>query len=82
MSTFRERMREAQRQCDRLIGHRNARLRFDMRLADTIDPGGNGGDETWTVWIEADGIVLASATGCNGGIACDAMLQKIKEKKP
>ena len=76
-------MIEAQQQCDRLLGHRNARLRFDMRLADTVDIGGNGRPETWTVWIEAPGgLTLASGKGPSGSIAFDAMLDILREKKP
>ncbi len=81
MSAFRERVRDAQRACDVILGHRNAHLRFDMRLADTIDASGCGNPDTWRVWIESqDGTVLASGEGHNGVAALDVVIQKLKEK--
>lgn len=80
MTAFRDRTIETQRQCDRLIGSRNARLRFDLQLADVMDVGGNSAPESWRVWVETpDGRVLASGTGYNGSVAFDAMLKKLKE---
>lgn len=82
MSAFRGRMLETQRECDRLLGNRNARLRFDMRLSDPIDVGGNGLADSWRVWVEsADGTILASGQGNSGGNAYDALLAALKEKK-
>ena len=75
-------MIETQRECERLLGDRNARLRFDFRLSETVDVGGVSADGSWRVWVESPAGVVASGIGANGSIAFDAMLEELREKKP
>ena len=81
MTAFRDRMIDTQRECDRLLGDRNARLRFDFRLSDAVDVGGVSQDDSWRVWVETSAGVVASGKGRNGSVAFDAMLKQLREKK-